>query len=638
MYLRFYDLKRNIFQFSTNPEFTWIGDKLERILSQLEGDLVRNPGVYQLIGGIGTGKSTLAGILSKRLPQNVISAEVSDSSLSLMDLLNYLSIAFEIGKQYRSREEFQPDFEKFLDKARAKSQNVLIVIDESQALSPKMPCHLQWLMGFDSKRSPVLSVLLVGQKDLRENGVEEENTLASDILATYTTEPLDLAETTEYIQESLNYAGAEREIFTLDAMQAVYQLSHGVLRNVNILCDNTMIAAHFRKEKEITRARVKASGVDFDLSSDSMVVDEPPSRRAAKKPVRPIFKTAVKTIGATLSLVLVAGGIYVYNSIELIPEMEPATPLVKNKGQDDLLGKEGAARTETVPTVTLQTAENGKPATANDSAAPGVTKLQQDKTKKVVHVTEEPIAVAASSLEGFRKNVDGRLTDSTFPSEGRVIEGSVSDTADQPSSTFRSVPLSKSVMQHDVQPYTSQSDLLLSGGGENMLSETGTANTSTILGGPQSGRDAESAKNSSARSGSSVGPRNVHLVEPRLGIGPGMVSLKSIPTPVQPETVLPPKATGLKGGSGQQMAAKPQPKRTRKPPLENNGDGEVVYSTMARQDIGAGDITAANRTPLASKFQDERMVQPYTPPEEEKAEEIDPGDVIDWLIKKRHKQ
>jgi general secretion pathway protein A len=62
---------------------------------------------------------------------------------------------------------------------------------------------------------------------------------------------LSLQECCEYVSNRLKVAGADRAIFTPNALESVYSYSSGIPRIVNVLCDNALLNGYALGRKEI---------------------------------------------------------------------------------------------------------------------------------------------------------------------------------------------------------------------------------------------------------------------------------------------------------------------------------------------------------------------------------------------------
>ena len=70
--------------------------------------------------------------------------------------------------------------------------------------------------------------------------------------------PLSTEETTSYVSCRLEAAGATRPIFSPKAMQPLYELSGGIPRRINRLCDLALLVGFADESTEISAEQVEA--------------------------------------------------------------------------------------------------------------------------------------------------------------------------------------------------------------------------------------------------------------------------------------------------------------------------------------------------------------------------------------------
>jgi len=97
-------------------------------------------------------------------------------------------------------------------------------------------------------------------------------------------ELFDLSDAAAYIAGRIRIAGGSPiEVFTREAVEAVFQGSSGVPRSINVICDNALIGGFAAQVKPVTRAIVEDVVRDFDLLSGSMAPREGIGRREPLK-------------------------------------------------------------------------------------------------------------------------------------------------------------------------------------------------------------------------------------------------------------------------------------------------------------------------------------------------------------------
>jgi general secretion pathway protein A len=266
MYRAFYDLERMPFQISTDPAFLWLGEKHKEALATLKYGILENKGFLLLTGDVGTGKTTLINALTSSLGDDVIVAKVPDPGMEKMDLMNYISHAFQMGKEFARKDAFLVHFGHFLNTAYARRQKVLLIIDESQRFSRELLEEVRLLSNIEKNEAKLLNIFLVGQNEFNDVLLESGNrALRQRITLNYSLEPLNIEETGQLVQYRLRVAGAKTEIFDSGALRAIYEFSKGFPRKINIICDHCMILGFVTGRKRITAQMVKECADEMRL-------------------------------------------------------------------------------------------------------------------------------------------------------------------------------------------------------------------------------------------------------------------------------------------------------------------------------------------------------------------------------------
>jgi type II secretory pathway predicted ATPase ExeA len=278
MYLSFYGLHQKPFQINTNPNFFWFGTMHKDAFALLKYGITENKGFLLLTGDVGTGKTTLINALINSLGDEVVVAKVPDPGLEMIDFMNYISHAFEMEKKCHSKESFLVQFGDFLATAYSAGKKVLLIIDESQRLSSELLEEIRQLSNIEQQATKILNILFIGQSEFNDVLLEKRNrALHQRIAINYALRPFDFHETGEYIRQSLKFAGTEKEIFNPDAIRNLHGFSGGFLRRINIICDHALLSGYIRKTKTVTGAMVKECVKDLCLPvSSKAAITAPP--------------------------------------------------------------------------------------------------------------------------------------------------------------------------------------------------------------------------------------------------------------------------------------------------------------------------------------------------------------------------
>ena len=135
MYLSHYKLQQMPFQISPDPEFLWLGEKHKEALAVLKYGVLNNHGLLLLTGDVGTGKTTLINALADSLGSDTFLIRVAHPLLKPMDFFKLIAHSLGGDAKLKTKFDFIVSFKDFLYGANESRKRVLLIIDESQALS-----------------------------------------------------------------------------------------------------------------------------------------------------------------------------------------------------------------------------------------------------------------------------------------------------------------------------------------------------------------------------------------------------------------------------------------------------------------------------------------------------------------------
>jgi general secretion pathway protein A len=134
----------------------------------------------------------------------------------------------------------------------------VVVIDEAHML---LECEaidtLRLLMNLEGTTRSALTLLLVGQPQLLP-ALERLPALEARLGVKCLLRPFNLEETISYVSHRLTVAGATHEIFTAEALAALYQLTGGNPRRINRLCDLALLIGYAEEQVRINAHQIEA--------------------------------------------------------------------------------------------------------------------------------------------------------------------------------------------------------------------------------------------------------------------------------------------------------------------------------------------------------------------------------------------
>ncbi len=245
MYLDYWQLHAKPFEPHAEGGAYFRCESNEGPLLKLRYAIENRRGAVVLAGPAGVGKTMLAQLLLDELA-NAFSPRLSIvfPQMSSRDLLVYLAgvLARTHGEPLRHTiEESVRRIETFLVHNAQQGRHAVIVVDEAHLLEDCGALEtLRLLLNFEFSGRPTLSLVLVGQPNLisavgRLPSLDERLSAKAQLRA-YTAD-----ETAAYVRHRLAAAGAGREIFTADAVEALHYLGHGLPRQINRLGDLALL-------------------------------------------------------------------------------------------------------------------------------------------------------------------------------------------------------------------------------------------------------------------------------------------------------------------------------------------------------------------------------------------------------------
>jgi general secretion pathway protein A len=262
MYLDYWQLASKPFEPGADRARFFSSETHEAALLKLRFAVENRRGAVLLAGPPGVGKTMLVQLLRSELAETFQpQAHVVFPQMSSRDLLVYMAETLKAQPADPPRhtiEESVRRLESTLQRNAAEGRHAVVVIDEAHLLEDCGALEtLRLLLNFEAAGGPALTLVLVGQMNLisavgRLPSLEER--IAVKALVRSFTEQ----ETADYVRHRLEAAGATREIFTPDAVEALHYLGHGVARQINRLGDLSLLVGYADELPRLTAKQVEA--------------------------------------------------------------------------------------------------------------------------------------------------------------------------------------------------------------------------------------------------------------------------------------------------------------------------------------------------------------------------------------------
>jgi general secretion pathway protein A len=266
MYLTFFGLNEKPFAITPDPRYLYLSERHAEALAHLLYGINEAGGFVQLTGEVGTGKTTIVRSLLAQTPKNAEIALILNPKMTAPEFL--LTICEELGigvpdSALGSLKDLVDILSQYLLRAHAAGHRVVVVVDEAQNLSPEVLEQVRLLTNLETNTQKLLQIILIGQPELRELLARNElRQLAQRITGRYHLNPLSQDETAAYVRHRLRVAGATTDIFAPGALGAVFRLSQGVPRVINVICDRALLGAYSMDRHRVTAALVRNAAAE----------------------------------------------------------------------------------------------------------------------------------------------------------------------------------------------------------------------------------------------------------------------------------------------------------------------------------------------------------------------------------------
>lgn len=225
---------------TSSTRFFYVTTQASAAIAKTTFVLQRRQGLTLIIGKVGFGKTSLLRYIEEALrddPNYYVTRLNNPDYKSDFALLKAISAQFDIAPK-RSQLDQRQALETKLANLYEEGKNAVLLIDEANLLKGDHFEVLRQLLNFEVEQAKLLQIVLAAQPEINEKlRVKKRQPLVSRITITSTLDEFTFDDMVAMVEHRLHVAGWNGARLTEDAKVKLYELSHGVPRNIVKICN-----------------------------------------------------------------------------------------------------------------------------------------------------------------------------------------------------------------------------------------------------------------------------------------------------------------------------------------------------------------------------------------------------------------
>ena len=269
MYREYYGLKEMPFGLTPDPKYIFKTESHLEVLATVRYAIEHNKGLVVVTGEVGTGKTTTLRAAIQQFTDEVQCVYIFNPFLTASEFYEQLADEFDLGlKRTASKPELLSALGHTLALRHSKELRTVLIVDEAHGLPTALLEEIRLLMNFETNSEKLLQVILSGQPELQDvlnrpalRQLKQRISLRCEVKA------LSLFEINKYIRFRLKQAGARNvNLFDNSAVGLIGNVSQGIPRVVNNVCDNALLYGYAAGTEMITRGIIEEVIDSLDLT------------------------------------------------------------------------------------------------------------------------------------------------------------------------------------------------------------------------------------------------------------------------------------------------------------------------------------------------------------------------------------
>lgn len=269
MYEKYWHLERAPFDQDRRCEAFYSSRLHGEALLKIKYLIEHDKGAAALIGASGTGKTHILEMIRRQTPLERPVVHLVYPQLSPHELVATVTDSLSddssgLPSTHGGLDVLLRAFEKRLRELAKANRSPVIMIDDAHLIEDRKVFQtLQQLMNFQQPGRSNFSLILSGQPEL-VGSLQRMDQMSDRISFQCLLQSLSETESIEYVRHRLRAAGRTEPLFDNAAMKAIFELSSGIPRRINRLCDFALLVGYANQLERVSADQIE--GVHAEIT------------------------------------------------------------------------------------------------------------------------------------------------------------------------------------------------------------------------------------------------------------------------------------------------------------------------------------------------------------------------------------